>query len=187
MRGQTGTVRKMTTVSAPNRTVIAVLFLIGGALQVLGAIVGLLNAGNAGGFYLLSNLAIGVGFALMFAWIATSMIDRLAYLVAAIGWLLLALTALTSLGFLGPVAVFVAIVGTVWAGIMVMMTRPFRGEANILFLVAALAGAFNLLLSQDGSIPRPLVAIVVVAFGALLVAASLVILGKRLPRPTAGP
>jgi hypothetical protein len=177
--------RRVATVTATNRTIVAVLFLVGGALQVLGAVVGLANAGNSGGFYLLSNLALGIGFAVMIAWFASTLAARVAYLVAALGWLLLALTSLLNLGILGPVGVFVAIVGSVAAGVLVIMTRPFPGQANILFLVAFVVGALNLLLSQTGNVPGPVVAIVVVIFGALLVVASLVMLGKRLPRRAA--
>ena len=109
------------TISAPNRTIVAVLFLVGGALQILGALVGLAHAGNSGGFYLLSNLALGAGFALMIAWLASTTVARIAYFIAALGWALLALTSLLNLGVVGQIAVFVAIVGSVFAGIVVMM------------------------------------------------------------------
>jgi hypothetical protein len=176
----------MATVSAPNRTIIAVLFLAGGALQIFGALVGIAHAGNSGGFYLLSNLALGAGFALMIAWLASTTIARVAYFVAALGWLLLAITSLLNLGPVNSVAVFVAVVGSLFAGIVVMMARPFAGQADILFFVAMLIGAANLLMSQLGNVPGVLLALVVVVFGALLMAASLVMLGKRLPRPTTG-
>jgi hypothetical protein len=174
----------MATVSAPNRTIIAILFLVGGALQILGALVGLAHAGNSGGFYLLSNLALGAGFALMIAWLASTTIARVAYFVAALGWLLLALTSLLNLGPVNSVAVFIAIVGSLFAGIVVMMARPFASRADILFFVALLVGAVNLLMTQIGNVPGILLALVVVVFGALLIAASLVMLGKRLSRPT---
>jgi hypothetical protein len=172
----------MATVSVSNRSIVAVLFLVGGALQILGAIVGLVNAGNAGGFYLLSNLAIGAGFAVMIAWFAGSTVARIAYFVAALGWLLLALTSLLNLGFVSQVAVLIAIVGTVWAGIIVMMKRPFAGEADILYFVGFMVGALNLLLSQNGNVPRFVVAVVVVFFGALLVLGSVFLLRGRLRR-----
>ena len=70
-----------------------------------------------------------------------------------------------------------------------MMARPFAGEADILFFVAMLVGALNLLLSQVGNLPGFVIAVVVVAFGGLLVAASLVMLGKRVTKAqlTPGP
>jgi hypothetical protein len=179
----------MATVSAPNSTIIAVLFLVGGALQILGALVGLANSGNSGGFYLLSNLVLGAGFALMIAWLASTTIARVAYFVAALGWLLLALTSLLNLGPVNSVAVFIAIIGTLFASVVVMMERPFAGQADILFFVALLVGAVNLLLSQIGNVPGILLALVVVVFGALLVVASLVMLGKRITKAqlTPGP
>jgi hypothetical protein len=174
----------MATVSAPNRTIVAVLFLVGGVLQILGGVVGIANAGNASGFYLLSNLAIGAGFALMIAWYASTTVARVAYFIAALGWLLLALTSLLNLGIVGQVAVFIAILGTLFAGVIVMMARPFAAQADILFFVAMLVGAVNLLISQNGNVPNTVRAVVVIVFGILLVVAALTMWGKRLPRPT---
>jgi hypothetical protein len=171
----------MATVTAPNRTIVAVIFLVGGALQVLGAIIGLANAGNAGGFYLLSNLAIGAGFALLIAWYATTTIARVAYFIAALGWLLLALTSLVNLGVVGTVALFIAVVGSLFAAVIVISGRPFRGQADILFFVAMIIGAVNLLLSQNGNVPGLIRALVVVVFGALLVAAALAMRAIRRP------
>jgi hypothetical protein len=171
----------MATVSAPNRTIVAVIFLVGGALQVLGAIIGLANAGNAGGFYLLSNLAIGAGFALLIAWYASTTIARVAYFIAALGWLLLALTSLVNLGVVGTVGLFIAVVGSLFAAVIVISGRPFRGQADILFFVAMIIGAVNLLLSQNGNVPGLIRALVVVVFGALLVAAALAMRAIRRP------
>ena len=169
----------MATVTAPNRTIIAVLFIAGGALQVLAALVGLANAGNVGAIYAISNIAIGVGFALMMAWLASTTVARIAYFIAAVGWLLLALTSLINLGVIGTFAVFVAIIGSVFAGIIVYMARPFGGQSDILFFVAMIVGAANLLLSQIGNVPQIVGVVVVIAFGALLVAAGITMLRRR--------
>jgi hypothetical protein len=180
-------VGRMATVSAPNRTIVAVIFLVGGALQILGGLVGLANTGNAGGFYLLSNLAIGAGFALMIAWFTTSTIARVAYFIAALGWLLLALTSLINLGIVGTVAVFIAIVGSLFAALIVITAKPFASQADIIFFVGMIVGAVNLLLSQNGNVPNPLRALVVVVFGVLLVVAGILILGKRISRAALKP
>jgi hypothetical protein len=172
----------MATVSVPNRTIVAVVFLVGGALQVLGSLIGLANAGNAGGFYLLSNLALGAGFALMIAWYSVTTIARIAYFIAAVGWLLLALTSLVNLGVVGTLVLFIAVVGSLFAGVIVLNGRPFDSQADILFFVAMIVGAVNLLLSQNGNVPNILKALVVVVFGALLVVATLVMLGVRAPK-----
>jgi hypothetical protein len=177
----------MATLTAPNRTIVAVLFLVAGALQILGAVLGLVGLGNSGGFYLLSNLALGVGFALMFAWFASATMARVAYLIAAIGWLLLALTGLLNLGVFGTLAVFVAVVGSVFAGVIVFTGRVFGREADILFLAAMIVGALNLLISQNSNVPEFLKAIVVVIFGALLVAWAALLLGRRPSKATTAP
>jgi hypothetical protein len=171
----------MATVSTPNRTIVAVIFLVGGALQVLGAVVGLANAGNSGGFYLLSNLALGAGFALLVAWYASATIARIAYFIAAVGWLLLALTSLVNLGVVGTVALFIAVLGSLFAGVIVISGRPFAGQADILFFVGMIVGAVNLLLSQNGNVPNLIRALVVAVFGALVVAAAIAIRAIRRP------
>src|ERR1700742_4524757 len=143
----------MATVTAPNRSIIGWLFVVGGVLQVAGVIVGFANVGNSGALYAISNIAIGVAFVLMIAWIATTTVTRVAYFIAAVGWLLLALTSLIDLGLVGPVGLYLAITGSVCAGVVVISGRPFAGQTDIIFLVAMILGAINLLLSQNGNVP----------------------------------
>ena len=135
----------MATVTAPNRSIVAVLFIVGGALQILGAVLGIANVGNAGGFYLLSNLVLGVGFVLLLVWFASTTVTRAGYFIAALGWLLLAVAGLVNLPFLSEAATLIAIVGTVFAGVIVIMGRPFGGKASIyadtIFFVAIVARA----------------------------------------------
>lgn len=159
----------MATLSTQNRSLIGWLFVAGGVLQVFGAIVGFASAGNSGAIYAISNILIGVAFVLMMARLSTTPIARVAYFIAAVGWLLLALTSLVNLGIVGTLAIFIAIIGSIFAGIIVFSGRPFRGQADILFLVAMIIGAANLLLSQNGNVPGAVVLVVVIVFGLLLV------------------
>ena len=179
MSRHTGNVKRMATLTAPNRTIVAVLFLIGGALQILGAVLGFANVGNSGGFYLLSNLLLGAAFVLMFLWFATTTLARAGYAVAAVGWLLLALGGLVNLGILGTLAVFIAVVGSVLAGVVVFLAHLFGREADILFLAAMIAGALNLLISQNSNVPSLLKVIIVVLFGVLLVIWAVRLLANR--------
>jgi sulfite exporter TauE/SafE len=75
-------------------------------------------------------------------------------------------------------------VGSVFAALIVISSRPFAGQADILLFVGMIVGAVNLLLSQNENVPSLLRALVVVVFGALLVVAGILMLGKRLSRPT---
>jgi hypothetical protein len=179
MRVHTGSVKWMTTVTASHRSIVAIVFLVGGALQVLGAVLGLAQIGNSGAFYLLSNLALGAGFVLLFAWYAASTVARVAYLVAAVGWLLLALGALVSLGVVGTLALFIAVIGSVFSGVIVFTGHVFGRLGDILFLAAMIAGALNLLASQNSNVPAVLKAALVVLFGALLVVWAVLLLGNR--------
>jgi hypothetical protein len=169
----------MATVTAPNRSIIGWLFLAGGVLQVVGAIVALANDGNWAGIYAISNVAIGIGFVLMIAWLATTTFNRIAYFIAAIGWLLLALTSLIDLGLLGDVGLYLAIIGSVFTAVVVLGGRPFGGRTDILFFAAMIVGAVNLLLSQNGNVPALLETIVVVVFGALLIVSGIFMFRRR--------
>ncbi|HEX4059320.1 MAG TPA: hypothetical protein VHX87_13510 [Galbitalea sp.] len=169
----------MATISAPNRSIIGWLFIAGGALQILAALVSLANAGNVGAIYAISNIAIGMAFVLMTVWLAFALISRVAYLIAAIGWLLLALTSLINLGIVGTLAVFIAIIGSVFAGVIVFTGHVFARQTDILFLVAMIVGAINLLLSQNGNVPGVLETVIVIAFGALLLVSGIWMLRRR--------
>jgi hypothetical protein len=169
----------MATVSAPNRSIIAWLFIAGGALQILGALVAIANAGNAGAIYAISNIAIGMAFVLMVAWLATSTLARVAYLIAAIGWLLLALTSLINLGIVGTLALFIAVIGSLFAGVIVFSSHLFGRQTDILFLAAMIVGAANLLLSQNSNVPAIVDTVVVIAFGALLLIAGIWMIRRR--------
>jgi hypothetical protein len=169
----------MATVTAPNRSIIAWLFVAGGALQVVGGLVGLANVGNSGAIYVISNLAIGVAFALAMAWFSRTNTVRIAYFIAAVGWLLLALTTLLNLGVISTLAVFIAAVGCIFSGIVVFGARAFGQEASLLFLVAMILGAVNLLLSQNSNVPGLVLSVVVVAFGVLLLVSGVWMLRRR--------
>jgi hypothetical protein len=169
----------MATLTAPNRSIIGWLFLAGGVLQVVGAIVEFANDGNWSGIYAISNVAIGIGFVLMIAWLATTTLNRIAYFIAAIGWLLLALTSLIDLGLLGDIGLYLAIIGSVFAAVVVLSGRSFGGYVDILFFVAMIVGAINLLLSQNGNVPELLDTIVVVVFGALLIVSGIFMFRRR--------
>jgi hypothetical protein len=169
----------MATVTAPNRSIIGWLFVVGGVLQVVGAIVGFANAGNSGAIYAISNIAIGVAFVLMIAWIAATTISRIAYFIAAVGWLLLALTSLIDLGLIAQVGLYLAIIGSVFAGVIVLSTHPFSQLADIIFFVALILGAINLLLSQNSNVPSFIELAVVILFGVALVASGILMVRRR--------
>jgi hypothetical protein len=169
----------MATVTAPNRSIIGWLFVAGGVLQVFGGIVGFANVGNSGGIYAISNIAIGVAFVLMIAWIAATTITRVAYFIAAIGWLLLALTSLIDLGLIGQVGLYLAIIGSVFSGVVVLSTRPFSQRADIILFVALVLGAINPLISQNGNVPSIVKLVVIVVFGVALAAAGILMVRRR--------
>ncbi|HEX4444763.1 MAG TPA: hypothetical protein VHZ81_14435 [Galbitalea sp.] len=169
----------MATVTAPNRSIIGWLLVAGGVLQVVGAVVHFANDGNFGAIYAISNIAIGVAFVLMIAWIAVTTVSRIAYFVAAVGWLLLALTSLIDLGLIGQVGLYLAIIGSVFSGVIVLSTRPFSQRSDIIFFVALVLGAIDLLLSQNSNVPSIVEFVVVIVFGVALAAAGILMVRRR--------
>ena len=150
----------------------------GGALQIIGAIVGATGSGDASGIYAISNLAIGGAFVLMALWLGASTLARVAYVVAAVGWLLLAIISLIHVPILGTLAFFIAAIGSIFAGIVVYSAKVFSERANVTFLVAMILGAVELLATQVG-IPGILETILVILFGAALIGAGLLSLRRR--------
>jgi hypothetical protein len=169
----------MATVSAPNRSIVAWLFIVGGALQIIGAIVAVTASGNVGAIYAISNIAIGIAFVLMALWFGTTTIARVAYVIAAIGWLLLALTSLINIPILGTLGLFIAAIGSIFAGIIVYTGKVFGVRASVTFLVAMILGAVELLASQIGGIPGILETLLVILFGAALIGAGFLSLRNR--------
>jgi hypothetical protein len=169
----------MATVSAPNRSIIAWLFIVGGALQIIGAIVQATNSGNWGAIYAISNIPIGVAFVLMALWLGTSTIARVAYVIAAVGWLLLALTSLITIPITGTLGLIIAAVGSIFAGVVVYTGKVFSIRASVTFLVAMILGAVELLASQIPGFPGFFETLLVILFGAALIGAGFLSLRSR--------
>lgn len=154
-----------------NLTIVGWLLIAGGALQILGAIFAWVGGGDASAIFMLSNAAIGVVFILLAMWSASTDLARVAYIIGAIGWLLLAVTSVVNLGAFGTIATFIAIVGSVFGGVVAYLGRVFTPQAIGIFFAAMIVGAVVLAMVLAGFTQHPFKDVVNLAFGALLIIA----------------
>jgi hypothetical protein len=172
----------MATVSTPSPAIVAWLLVLGGVLQVVAALTSYANVSNPAAIYAVSNVAMGMAFVLLLVWWAKTTVARIAFLISGAGWLLLSVTSVIDLGFVGTLAFYVAIVGSVFAAVMVLITRTFGRVTDIVFAVAMSVGTFVLLVVQNSVVPVIVDTVGVVVFGVLHVASGAGIL--ILPRAT---
>jgi hypothetical protein len=87
---------------------------------------------------------LAVAFVLLFLW-RVSTILRVAFIVAAVGWALIAIGEVASLGSaIATIATILALVGTLVAGILVMIRHTFSRLADIVFLITSILAALFL-------------------------------------------
>jgi hypothetical protein len=170
-----------TTRSTPNRPVVGYLFLLAGALTLIGVLLGLVAKGvNTSWLGFLTDAALAIAFLLLFLGRTGDILTRAAFIVAAVGWALLAVNIFVNLGALAAVALVVAFVGSLVAGILVFLRRLFSRRANLWFLLAMIFGAIIILNALGGNfLVGILNLIVVVVYGVLLVVGGLFIAQRR--------
>ena len=127
----------------------------------------------------LAYVALTIGFVALFLW-RTSLLARIAFIVAAVGWALLALASIPiGLGAVDKVGVILALVGTLVSGILVFARNLFNRQSSTVFLIAAIAGAIWLLNLLVGFLPAILVLIIFIVFAALLVVTGALYVRRR--------
>ncbi len=156
-------------------------FLASGIVYLLGLLFNDIVHSLTGGFWnFIAFALLAVGFFLLFLW-RTSMLLRVAFIVAAVGWALLAIGSVASLGAVATLAVLLALIGTLVAGILVFVRHLFWRNADIAFLVMAIIAALWLLgfIGWIGVLGGTLGLILAIIFGIMLVVAGLFINRRR--------
>jgi hypothetical protein len=129
--------------------------------------------------YFLAYVALTVAFVALFLW-RTGILARIAFIVAAVGWALMALASLPiGLGAVDKVGIILALVGTLVSGILVFARNLFNRQSSTIFLVAAILGAIWLLSLLGGFLPAILVLIIFIAFAALLIVTGVLYARRR--------
>ena len=166
----------MATTRTSNSRTVGWLFVVAGVLYLLDLL--LSHVGGTGGIgkYLLffAYALLAVGFVLLFLWRSVDLLLRIAFIVAAVGWAILALNALGVLGGLGTLGAILVLVGVLVAGIVIFMRGIFTRRAGLAFLVFAIITALLMLTLLTGVL-APLLLILSILFGAALVVTGVLI------------
>ena len=168
-----------TTRTSGGSSLVGWFFLASGVVYLLGLLFNDVVHALQGGFWnFIAFLLLAVGFFLLFLW-RTDLLLRVAFIVAAIGWALLAIGSITSLGGVTVLAILLALIGTLIAGIFVFVRHLFTRNADIAFLLMAIFGALLLLATWVAFLGGTLGLIIAVVFGILLVVSGLFIQRRR--------
>lgn len=127
----------MAAVSTSRRSLAGILLAVAGAILLLNVILGLAGVTALGVWpTALANLLIGVAFLILALSSFRNTLARIALIVAAVGFLLLALGAVVALpALLGTIAAIAAAVGTLVAAIVLYVGKEITNLAAIAFIV----------------------------------------------------
>jgi hypothetical protein len=137
----------MTSSSTPaKRPVVGLLIAIAGVAWLLGIIVpSLLVVSGTSWLAVIVAAALTLAFLLLTLGRSTRIIPRIAFLIATVGWLIFTLNDLHILGQFHMWGAIIALVGTLLAGIFVIMHNMFGRLGDVLFLLAAILISIGLL------------------------------------------
>ncbi len=168
-----------TSRTSSRRSFVGWLFLAAGIVYLLGLLFAHVVTALAGPWWDFFAFALlAVGFVLLFLW-RVGIVLRIAFIVAAVGWALLAIGSVASLAGLATLAVVLAIIGTLVAGILVAVEHTFGRSADLAFLVMAIFAALLLLATWVAFLTGTLGLIVAIIFGILLIVSGLFVERRR--------
>ena len=157
------------------------LFVLGGVLLLLEQLLARV-APSALDLWLefFAYLALTVAFVVLFLWRSIDLLLRIAFIVAAVGFALLALADVATLGStLLKIADVLIIVGVLVAGILVFARHIFTRAAGLSFLVLGIVVALLFLSALFVFITGTLLTILAILFGVLLIITGVLIARRR--------
>ena len=137
----------MAAISNSRRAAAGIAFVVAGALILLHHLLGLANITATGGWLLfLAYLAIAVGFVLLAVGSVANVVARIALIVGAVGWALLALDFLVGLpAGVGTIAAIAAAAGGVVGAIVLYTGKEITNRSAVAFIVTTIVAAVILL------------------------------------------
>jgi len=137
----------MAAISNSRRAAAGIAFVVAGALILLHHLLGLANITATGGWLLfLAYLAIAVGFVLLAVGSVANVVARIALIVGAVGWALLALGFLVGLpAGVGTIAAIAAAAGGVVGAIVLYTGKEITNRSAVAFIVTTIVAAVILL------------------------------------------
>jgi hypothetical protein len=161
------------------RSLVGWFILAAGVVYLLGILFSHISAPASGWWNFFAFALLAVGFVLLFLW-RTSTLLRVAFIVAVVGWALLAINSVAGLGVaLATIATLLALIGTLVAGILVFLRHTFTRNADIAFLLMAIFAALVLLAVWVVFLGGTLGLIIAIIFGILLIVSGLLIQRRR--------
>ena len=171
----------MTTTSTPaQRPVVGLLFALAGLLATLSVIFVLVHA-SVGGiwFGIITDAALAIGFLFLALGRGSGTVARLFFAIAAVGWAILAIGGIVSLGVVLTIGVVLALAGSLISGILAFGGKIFSRLANIVFLLATILIALVLLNQLVAYLVGTIAIIVVALYAVLLLIAGILIAARR--------
>ncbi len=164
---------------AARRPLISYLTIVAGALIALAALLGLFSVTTLGWLLPLGEIVLGASLIVIAATVSLTLIARIAFWVGGIAWVVIGLISFVpQLGVLHTVAVILALVASLVAGIFVFLRSTFARLGNLIYLIAMIIAALILLLALL-SAGLAVGAVLTLVFGAALIVAGVFILRNR--------
>jgi len=169
-----------TTRTTGGRSLVGWFVLAAGVVYLLGILFSHIATTLASGWWNFFAFALlAVGLFLLFLW-RTSTLLRVAFIVGAVGWALLAINSVAALGTaVVTIATLLALIGTLVAGILAFMRHTFTRNADLAFLLMAIFAALVLLAVWATFLGGTLGLIIAIIFGILLIVSGLLIQRRR--------
>ncbi|HEX4444764.1 MAG TPA: hypothetical protein VHZ81_14440 [Galbitalea sp.] len=157
------------------------LLVLGGVLYLLIELLSHIGAGSIDGVLaFIAYLALTVAFVVFFLWRSIDLLLRIAFIVAAVGFALLALANIATLGAVPlKIADVLVLVGVLVAGIIVFVRHIFTRGAGLSFLILGIVTALLFLSALVTFITGTLLVILAVLFGVLLIVTGVLIARRR--------
>ena len=136
----------MAVVSRSRRSVAGIVFVVAGALLLLGVILGAAGVAQATWITALAELAIAAALVILAVGSIANLIARISLIAAAVGWLILALAPLIPQlpGGLVGVAAVVAAVGGILGSVVLLVGREITDRSAIAFIATMIVAAIFL-------------------------------------------
>ncbi|MDQ1546074.1 MAG: hypothetical protein QOH69_978 [Actinomycetota bacterium] len=168
-----------TTRTSGGSSLVGWFFLASGIVYLLGLLFNNVVKALTGGWWDFFAFALlAVGLFLLFLW-RTDLLLRIAFIVGAVGWALLAVGSVAALGGVSTIAILLALIGTLVAGILVFIRHLFTRNADLVFLLMAIFAALLLLAAWVAFLGGTLGVTIAVIFGILLVVSGVFIQRRR--------
>ncbi len=169
----------MATTRTSNSRTVGWLFVASGVLYLLALLLGAIGHVGKFGVWLdfFAYALLAVAFVILFLWRSLDILLRVALIVAAVGWALVAIDELPGVNFAPFLGLILALVGTLVSGIVIFIRHIFTRRAAAAFLVLAIIAALDLLIILTGVL-GVLGTILSILFGIVLVVVGVLIARK---------